>query len=274
MWKNTVEPNRPQMTIWRTRLACCIRKARSTHSEYVILIAFPLQQWLHERASMLRYTYMDCLVQCCVRYDTCINPISCRLMRTIQLNSLNSKPNLYNVLELPPSKLICLQLQQHFWKLEIFFLPHKTPELWAEWQICGNSLAVAHFGTLSCWAQCMRPLVLLALSESFLISNAKLCYLLHPLLYFQRLFTVIVGKVSLLPSTLHSTQNHTHFMTSRLISHLCASVSRSPLYHWEQNNSSITWYARPQFPCWWCNHWLSPSMWLTRMWNFIKSEWH
>jgi len=34
----------------------------NTHSEYVILIAFPLQQWLHERASMLRYTYIGCLV--------------------------------------------------------------------------------------------------------------------------------------------------------------------------------------------------------------------
>jgi hypothetical protein len=32
-----------------------------THSEYVILvfIAFPLQQWLNERASILRYTYVD-----------------------------------------------------------------------------------------------------------------------------------------------------------------------------------------------------------------------
>jgi hypothetical protein len=28
------------------------------HSEYVILIAFPLQQSLHERASMLRFTYI------------------------------------------------------------------------------------------------------------------------------------------------------------------------------------------------------------------------
>jgi hypothetical protein len=27
-----------------------------THLEYVILIAFPLQQWLHERASILRIT--------------------------------------------------------------------------------------------------------------------------------------------------------------------------------------------------------------------------
>ena len=34
----------------------------NTHSEYVILIAFPLQQWLHERASLLRYMYIVCLV--------------------------------------------------------------------------------------------------------------------------------------------------------------------------------------------------------------------
>jgi len=32
------------------------------HSEYVILIAFPLQHWLHERGSFLRYTYTACLV--------------------------------------------------------------------------------------------------------------------------------------------------------------------------------------------------------------------
>jgi hypothetical protein len=33
-----------------------------THSGCVILIAFPQQHWLHERASMLRYTYIGCLV--------------------------------------------------------------------------------------------------------------------------------------------------------------------------------------------------------------------
>jgi len=33
------------MTIWRMRVACWITKATNTHSEYVILIAFPLQQW-------------------------------------------------------------------------------------------------------------------------------------------------------------------------------------------------------------------------------------
>ena len=42
--KNIVEPDRPQMTIWRIQIVCCIPKATSTHSEYVIFV-FPLQQW-------------------------------------------------------------------------------------------------------------------------------------------------------------------------------------------------------------------------------------
>jgi hypothetical protein len=53
-WKNTAEPDRPQMTIWLTRIACWITKSTNTHSEYVIIIALPLQQWLQESASMLR----------------------------------------------------------------------------------------------------------------------------------------------------------------------------------------------------------------------------
>jgi hypothetical protein len=62
MWKNIAESDRPQMAIWRTRIACWIRKATDTYSEYVILIPFPLQQWLRERTSMFRYTYPACLV--------------------------------------------------------------------------------------------------------------------------------------------------------------------------------------------------------------------
>jgi hypothetical protein len=50
------------MTIRRMRIACWIPKATNIHSAYVILIAFPWQQWLHERASMLRYTYIACPV--------------------------------------------------------------------------------------------------------------------------------------------------------------------------------------------------------------------
>jgi len=39
------------------RIAFKTTKATNTHSQYVIFISFPMQQWLHERASMLRYTY-------------------------------------------------------------------------------------------------------------------------------------------------------------------------------------------------------------------------
>jgi hypothetical protein len=42
MWKTIVEPIRPQMTIRRMPIACWIPKATDTHSEHVILIAFPL----------------------------------------------------------------------------------------------------------------------------------------------------------------------------------------------------------------------------------------
>jgi hypothetical protein len=62
MWKNNVEPSRPQMTISRTRIACCIPTATNTYSNYLLYIAFPIQKWLKEHASMLRYRYSDCLL--------------------------------------------------------------------------------------------------------------------------------------------------------------------------------------------------------------------
>jgi len=43
MWKNVVELDRPQLTIWRMRIACWITAATNTHTEYVIFIAFSLQ---------------------------------------------------------------------------------------------------------------------------------------------------------------------------------------------------------------------------------------
>jgi len=38
------------------RIACWISKATNTHSVRLLLIAFPLQHWLHEGASVLRYS--------------------------------------------------------------------------------------------------------------------------------------------------------------------------------------------------------------------------
>ena len=80
MWKNMGERGRPQTKIWRVRIACWILKAThkyththththtQTHSAYVIFIVFQLQQCLHERQSMLRYTHIACTV--CVKTNT------------------------------------------------------------------------------------------------------------------------------------------------------------------------------------------------------------
>ena len=70
MWEGIVESVRTQMKIWRMRIACWIPKANNTHSEFVIIIAFPEQQRLHERALMLRHTYS---------YIACLGLFACTL---------------------------------------------------------------------------------------------------------------------------------------------------------------------------------------------------
>jgi hypothetical protein len=62
MWENIIERGRPQMAIRRMRIACWITNATVTHSEYVIIIIFPLQHSLREHASLLLYTYIMCVV--------------------------------------------------------------------------------------------------------------------------------------------------------------------------------------------------------------------
>ena len=68
MWKNIVERGKPQMTMWRMRIACWISTATNTHihththTGYITIIGFPLQPWLHERPPMVRYTYIGYLV--------------------------------------------------------------------------------------------------------------------------------------------------------------------------------------------------------------------
>jgi hypothetical protein len=62
IWKDFLKPDRPQKTTWRMRITCRIPKSTGTHTQYAIHIACPLQQWLNERAWMLRYTYVACLV--------------------------------------------------------------------------------------------------------------------------------------------------------------------------------------------------------------------
>jgi hypothetical protein len=61
MWKNNVEPGRPHMTRRRMSISRNVPKATVTHSEYVIRIAFPLQQYLHERAIKLHVQTLHCV---------------------------------------------------------------------------------------------------------------------------------------------------------------------------------------------------------------------
>jgi len=111
MWKNIAETDRPQMKIWRARIVCWVPKAThthkhthththppthththtyiqiqtQTHSEYIIFILFPQQQCLHQRASMLRYTYIVCTV--------CVMTHICRLLiyRTVSYCNVRKK---------------------------------------------------------------------------------------------------------------------------------------------------------------------------------------
>jgi hypothetical protein len=56
--KSIVEPDSPQIKVWNMRVACWTSKAKITQSVYLILTAFPLQQSLHDRASLLHFTYI------------------------------------------------------------------------------------------------------------------------------------------------------------------------------------------------------------------------
>jgi hypothetical protein len=56
LWKCIVQSDRPQVTLWRMRFAYWTPKTTNTHPVCVIRLSFPLQQWLLERASILRYT--------------------------------------------------------------------------------------------------------------------------------------------------------------------------------------------------------------------------
>jgi hypothetical protein len=69
MWKNMAEPDRSQVTKWRTRFAFGITKDKHTHTHththtYTLRIcniySFPRRQWLGERVSFIHY-YLHCL---------------------------------------------------------------------------------------------------------------------------------------------------------------------------------------------------------------------
>jgi hypothetical protein len=68
----TVREAADGIIIQRVHFACLVTKATDTHSEYVIIIAFLRQQWLPERASLLRYTYIAACVISSVKISLCM----------------------------------------------------------------------------------------------------------------------------------------------------------------------------------------------------------
>jgi hypothetical protein len=75
LWDNVGKYGRARQTadddiIWHVLITCRMTKATDTHWECVILTAFPEQQWLRERALMLRYSAV--LVVFCL-YTPCLN---------------------------------------------------------------------------------------------------------------------------------------------------------------------------------------------------------
>ena len=65
MWESIVELDGPQ-TVWCMCITCWIHKATNPHSEYVILTAFPLPQWL--QYLNIHYTCIAYLVCLCVQF--------------------------------------------------------------------------------------------------------------------------------------------------------------------------------------------------------------
>ena len=61
LWKNVGKYCRVGQALSSMRIACWIPKATNTHSQYVTLITFPQEQWMHEGASMFHHTYLASL---------------------------------------------------------------------------------------------------------------------------------------------------------------------------------------------------------------------
>ena len=119
-------------------IICWILKATNTHSEYVILI-FPPQQRSHERASMLRYTYIACLVP--FNAFTCTYSLQWPVGAPVWLPpfawcSVVRQENNYGVFE-------------HLAPLECLYNPtHRLVQLWDH--SC-NITVIHSFALLGCW---------------------------------------------------------------------------------------------------------------------------
>ena len=114
-WKNIVERGRPRMTVWPIRVACWKTKAVGTHSEFVILIAFPLQLWLYERASNVTLYVHCCFVCVCVcvvkshaeqNWPSCYADIVVRMMASHYIS-----PKVFSACSVTPNTTLSIRVE-------------------------------------------------------------------------------------------------------------------------------------------------------------------
>ena len=71
------------MSIQCMRISRWVPKATNTYLQYVTLIVFPLQQWLHQSVSMLYYTLhgLSCSLYCILFKIEFQNPMQVLILR-------------------------------------------------------------------------------------------------------------------------------------------------------------------------------------------------
>jgi len=81
--------------------------AKNTHPEYAIIIAFPLQRWLHEHAATVNNTSIACLVFVSLKY-TLLSYMTANLTLRIP----NYKPYVFAIYMLSQYTItLCLNLK-------------------------------------------------------------------------------------------------------------------------------------------------------------------
>jgi hypothetical protein len=104
LWDNSEKHDTARQTtddrrIHRMRFACFITKATDAHSEYVIFIAFPRQQRLCERASILRYTHNTALFKFIIQFfcqSYCCHDVTHTVKNIRQPSMFWTKPKIYS----------------------------------------------------------------------------------------------------------------------------------------------------------------------------------
>jgi hypothetical protein len=97
-----------------------------THSEHVILIAFPLQQWLHERTSLLCYTYSTLHVLYFVIISECRHVLQTQQCTYSKEYRLLHKVNIFKIGILQYVQCHC---HSHIYKLSLFYAGKKRMHL-------------------------------------------------------------------------------------------------------------------------------------------------